>query len=160
MARHEYEPCALDDIPDDVRFDVPERYQGQIVEVAYGGYDRAGNDLGDPYMRRTDRSDNTVTYYRLRSGSSRCRMVSRRRPRWRYAVVTPSVDGRPKHDSAGTIEAVGSLEAMQEIAREEGIETTSRATSWKYWPTGGMLEHDTPTGPLLVVVVIDRGPAA
>ncbi len=86
--------------------------------------------------------------------------VSRRRPRWRYAVQR--LQSRPlrSHDHAGTVAAVGALEALQAVAREEGVETSSKSTAWKYWPTGGMLEHDTPTGPLLVVVVLDEGGAA
>jgi hypothetical protein len=49
-------PCALDDIPAGVRFDVPGRNQGQIVEVAYGDRGREEHDSGSPYRRTRDRS--------------------------------------------------------------------------------------------------------
>jgi len=44
------------EIPERVRFDVPRHNQGQIVEVAYGGYGRAEMGDGDPYRRVTDTS--------------------------------------------------------------------------------------------------------
>lgn len=59
-----YEPCNLSDIPDGVRFDVPRRNQGQIIEVAYGDFGRSPNDNGDPWKRVVDRSDGSVQYYR------------------------------------------------------------------------------------------------
>ncbi len=51
-------------IPEGVRFDVPGPNQGQIVEVAYGGFGRAEHGDGDPYKRVTDRSDRSVEYYK------------------------------------------------------------------------------------------------
>jgi hypothetical protein len=60
-----YIECRESDIPAGVRFDVPRRHQGQIVEVAFGGFDRAEHDHGDPYKRITDRSDRSVNYYKL-----------------------------------------------------------------------------------------------
>ena len=64
--RTTYERCAEAEVPDGVRFDVPRRNQGQIVEVAYGGFDQAEHDVGDPYKRVHDQSDRSTTYYRLR----------------------------------------------------------------------------------------------
>lgn len=65
-ARHDYVPCAAQDVPGDVRFDVPARHQGQIVEVAYGGYGRHAHDEGDLYKRIVDRSAyGAAEYYRL-----------------------------------------------------------------------------------------------
>jgi hypothetical protein len=63
-----YVVCDASDIPAGVRFDVPRRLQGQTVEVAYGGFDRAEHDDGDPYKRVTDRSigPKATTYYRAR----------------------------------------------------------------------------------------------
>jgi len=60
-----YEKCAEAEIPGKVRFDIPGHLQGQIVEVAYGGFGRYEHGPGDPYKRVTDRSDRSVTYYRL-----------------------------------------------------------------------------------------------
>lgn len=60
----QYEQCKEADIPAGVRFDVPRRQQGQIVEVAFGGRRRDEHDVGDPYKRVTDRSVGEVTYYR------------------------------------------------------------------------------------------------
>lgn len=51
-------------VPPTVRFDVPARCGGQIVEVAYGGFGRHAHDSGDPYKRITDQSDGEVTYYK------------------------------------------------------------------------------------------------
>lgn len=62
---HNYIRCTLNEIPDGVRFDVTMRNQGQIVEIAYGGFGRAEHDAGDPYKRVTDHSDGSVTYFRL-----------------------------------------------------------------------------------------------
>ena len=56
MTRYSYKPCAASAIPIGVRFDVPRRGQGQIVEVAYGGLGAAEHDVGDPWRRTTDRS--------------------------------------------------------------------------------------------------------
>jgi len=61
-----YIPIAKEAIPPNVRFDVPQRCAGQIVEVAYGGTGSAQHDAGDPYKRVTDHSDRSVGYYILR----------------------------------------------------------------------------------------------
>lgn len=64
--KYRYEPCSERDIPAGVRFDVPRHLQGQMVEIAYGGFDRAGHEAGDPYKRVTDRGlGGGTTYYRL-----------------------------------------------------------------------------------------------
>lgn len=62
-----YVRCNETDVPPGVRFDVPRRNDGQIVEIAYGGFDRAAHDDGDEYMRRHDRSLGPKAYefYRL-----------------------------------------------------------------------------------------------
>lgn len=60
-----YVKCDMKDIPAKVRFDVPRHCQGQIVEVAYGGFGRAEQGEGSPWKRITDHSDHSVTYYRL-----------------------------------------------------------------------------------------------
>jgi len=66
---HDYVPCTLDEIPEGVRFDVPGRNQGQIVEVAYGGFSRGEHGAGDPYKRVVDRSEGpTPRYYMIRHG--------------------------------------------------------------------------------------------
>lgn len=67
--RPKYEEIPADQIPAGVRFDVPPRHSGQIVEIAYGGFDRTVHDEGDLYRRETDQSVPTgkpgrVTYYR------------------------------------------------------------------------------------------------
>lgn len=51
-----YEPLHASKLPVGVRFDVPGRNQGQIVEIAYGGFSRYAHDHGDPYQRITDLS--------------------------------------------------------------------------------------------------------
>lgn len=48
-----------------VRFDVPRRNQGQIVEVAYGALGAGEAGRGDPWMRVIDRSDGSTTFWRL-----------------------------------------------------------------------------------------------
>lgn len=65
MAKVVYEEINPSLLPEGVRFDVPMRNQGQIVEIAYGGFSRAEHGEGDPYMRVTNRSDNTISYYKL-----------------------------------------------------------------------------------------------
>ncbi len=73
--KHHYEPCREKDVPGNVRFDVPERLAGGMVEVAYGGFGRAAHDEGDPYKRVTDHAAHgAVTYYRLADGPPRLRM--------------------------------------------------------------------------------------
>ena len=71
MSRRKYEPCDGSIVPEHVRFDVPGRHQGQIVECAYGGDRRHAreHDEGDPWMRVTDYSEpvgspERTTYYR------------------------------------------------------------------------------------------------
>lgn len=65
MSKYSYTPCRESDIPDGIRFDVARHNQGQIVEVAYGGHGRAEHCVGDAYKRVTDKSDGSVSYYRL-----------------------------------------------------------------------------------------------
>lgn len=60
-----YIPIAFGSVPGNVRFDVPRHCQGQIVEVAYGGFSRAEHCEGDPYKRVIDRSTNTKIYYAM-----------------------------------------------------------------------------------------------
>lgn len=65
--RIEYVEVPANTVPAGLRWDVPARNQGQIVEVAYacpGSRAEAGH--GDPWMWVFDRSDRTSTYYRLR----------------------------------------------------------------------------------------------
>lgn len=66
-SKHKYVRCSENDIPAGVRFDVPQRNAGQIVEIAYGGLGRAEHDEGDEYMRRHDRSLGPLAFefYRL-----------------------------------------------------------------------------------------------
>lgn len=69
MAKHNYVKISKERLPEKVRFDVPPQNQGQIVEVAYGGFGRHEHCAGDPYMKTTDRSDRSVEYYRLEAKS-------------------------------------------------------------------------------------------
>ncbi len=67
--RDDYEVIDQASIPDAVRFDVPGRHQGQIVEYAFGGVGRYEHDDGAPFMRVTDRSlapghAEYLTYYK------------------------------------------------------------------------------------------------
>ncbi len=64
MTTSKYVRIQASEVPAGVRFDVPAHNQGQIVEVAYGGFDRAEHGAGDPYKRVTDRSDRSVAYYK------------------------------------------------------------------------------------------------
>lgn len=54
-------------IPEGIRFDVPGRAGGQVVEIAYGTFGRGEASRGDPYKRITDRSRPHAEpeYYRL-----------------------------------------------------------------------------------------------
>ncbi len=73
MAR--YTQIQRTEIPEfGIRFDVPERNQGQHVEIAYGGNIRAKHmfDEGAPYKRITDTSigvghPDRVSYWKLSS---------------------------------------------------------------------------------------------
>lgn len=59
-----YSTVASSRVSDRVRFDVPHRNLGQIVEVAYGGYGRVEHEYGAPYKRVIDRSlSATPVYY-------------------------------------------------------------------------------------------------
>jgi len=60
-----YQPISRAEVPLDVRFDVPRQHQGQMVEVAFGGFDRGEHGDGDPYKRIVDRSARETTFYRL-----------------------------------------------------------------------------------------------
>ena len=73
MDAHQRKSCEMakytqineSDVPSGVRFDVPRRHQGQIIEVAYGGWGRYEHDDGAEYKREIDRSDRSAAYYRL-----------------------------------------------------------------------------------------------
>lgn len=47
MKWYTYQSCSEKEIPGRVRFDVIERRSGQIIEVAYGGFNQAEHDEGD-----------------------------------------------------------------------------------------------------------------
>jgi len=72
MTSHHYERIAPQ-ATTGVRWDVPGRHAGQIVEVAYAtrGRSAAPADEGDEYRRTTDRSDGTVVYARLLDDTER-----------------------------------------------------------------------------------------
>lgn len=65
MAKFTYTQISEESVPGDVRFDVPRRHQGQMVEIAYGGHCRSEHDEGDMYRRVTDRATRAVRYFRL-----------------------------------------------------------------------------------------------
>lgn len=58
--------------PAGMRFDVPARHQGQIVEYAYGVFKCAAQaGPGDPWLRVTDTGEGGgVEHYRLISGGA------------------------------------------------------------------------------------------
>lgn len=57
MSKTKYIPTTADEIPADVRWEVPARNQGQMVEVAYASPgSRYCADHGDKYQRVLDRS--------------------------------------------------------------------------------------------------------
>lgn len=65
-----YQEISAEKVPAKVRFDVPRRCQGQMVEVAYGGFSRGEHGHGDLYMRITNYSiapnkPGHVTFYKL-----------------------------------------------------------------------------------------------
>lgn len=62
---YRYTDCPEASIPERVRFDTPRQFQGQIVECAFGGFSRAEHDVGDQFLRVTDQSDRSVTFYSL-----------------------------------------------------------------------------------------------
>lgn len=65
MTKHTYIQVSESAVPGDVRFDVPRRHQGQMVEIAYGGHCRSEHDDGDMYRRVTDRATRQVRYAKL-----------------------------------------------------------------------------------------------
>lgn len=70
MKTTQYRRVTKADVPTNLVWDTPRRNQGQTVEVAYSTGIPAGRnvnyaaDHGDLWMRSTDRSDNTVRFYR------------------------------------------------------------------------------------------------
>lgn len=67
MSLSHYVPIPYKEVPEDVlRFDAPPGYRGQAVEYAFSATGAGEGDIGDEYMRRTDRSVSPaeVTYYR------------------------------------------------------------------------------------------------
>ena len=61
--------------PKVMRWDVPGRFQGQHIEVAFSATSKYEADNGAPYKRVTDRSiapgrPSRVTYYALVGGAS------------------------------------------------------------------------------------------
>jgi hypothetical protein len=53
------------ELPKGLRFDVPRREQGQIIEVAYADDPPEEGEAcnGSKYRRESDQSDGSVTYY-------------------------------------------------------------------------------------------------
>jgi hypothetical protein len=100
-----YVPCSKTDIPETVRFDVPGRLQGQMIEVAFGGFGRYEHDEGDLYKRVTDRggTGGPPNYYRwiettsCRRAGVEVRLYESCDPRWADHKVgdTIDVDGAP-----------------------------------------------------------------
>jgi hypothetical protein len=86
-------------VPDGLRFDVPGRFQGQIVEYSFADATpgRGEADVGSAWKQTTDRSDQSVRYaqrhvelqtaraVRTFSDGSRCR-------RFRVAMGTGAVE--------------------------------------------------------------------
>jgi len=65
MAKVAYVSCGEDEIPADLRWDLPPANVGQTIEVAYAELGGASSALpGAPYKRVTDHSDQSVAYYR------------------------------------------------------------------------------------------------
>lgn len=65
-----YQKIGANQLPAAVRFDVPAPNQGQIIEVAYGGFDRTEHGEGAAYKRVIDYSVGpTPTYYRRTTNS-------------------------------------------------------------------------------------------
>lgn len=64
-----YVRCQESEIPIGIRWDTPRHNQGQMVEVSYGTFGRGEAGSGDPYKRIEDRTDRTVTYWRLVEGA-------------------------------------------------------------------------------------------
>lgn len=62
--RYRYREILARAVPGGIRFDVPMRNQGQIIEIAYGTFGRGEAGYGDEYQRVYDRSDGTTRYYR------------------------------------------------------------------------------------------------
>jgi hypothetical protein len=64
--RKTYQEIDETQVPDGVRFDVPRRNQGQMIEVAYGGFGAGPWDDGDLYKRVKDRTAPTTRFYQLK----------------------------------------------------------------------------------------------
>lgn len=60
----EWWPIPSWEVPAEIRFDVPARNQGQIVEVSYGTFDRGEAGSADPYMQVHDHSDGSHRIYK------------------------------------------------------------------------------------------------
>jgi len=67
MRKPEYRVIPEAEVPSSLRFDVPGQRQGQIVEYAYADWPVPKHESceGAQYMRRTDRSDRSITFYKL-----------------------------------------------------------------------------------------------
>lgn len=65
-----YRKTAAERVPTDVRWTVPRRCQGQIVEAAWGRVGaRTDSGPGDMYYRVADHSDGTVEHFRRVGGA-------------------------------------------------------------------------------------------
>ncbi len=62
-----YKEINESDIPSNIRFTAPMRFQGQAKEVAFGCTGNSEGDVGDPYVRTFDRSEpqKPEKYYKL-----------------------------------------------------------------------------------------------
>jgi len=70
--RYTYTSVPAATVPASARFDVPARFQGQIITYAFAAAKpaRDGAGVGDLWLRVHDANDRTTAYYR-RSGSRR-----------------------------------------------------------------------------------------
>jgi hypothetical protein len=66
MTRYRYDLIDASSVPSDLRWDVPQRNQGQIVEVAYADHPTCADEAcyGSRYQRVIDGSDRSVAFYR------------------------------------------------------------------------------------------------
>jgi hypothetical protein len=65
--KYTYKEINEDDVPSDIRFTTPMRFQGQVEVVAFGHSRSDEGDVGDPYVRIFDRSEpqKLEKYYKL-----------------------------------------------------------------------------------------------
>ena len=83
--------------------------------------------------------------------------TSRRRQWWRYAVYRDAAPIRDSSEDAGTVEALNSDEALDRVAKDEGL-SRRQASRWMHWQYGGMFVGTNDASETVTVLVVVGDP--